>query len=125
MSYNISSFKLKELKDLKIPLKAFINSDRPDWMPSIEIPRITYTGKIILNCGCGQTIAGTVNEGILSVETIDLSGEGSGSFMHYVGKDALKQSTGTLKAVLVWENGDMITSLEVVDGHVKETEIYL
>ena len=54
-----------------------------------------------------------------------MCGEGSGTFKHLILDEALKESTGELEAVLVWEGGDSITRFIVKDGEVSESNIEL
>jgi len=61
----------------------------------------------------------------IHVSEIENSGEGSGSFESYVLTEALKQSKGKLIATRVWEGGDTIDKLTVIDGVVTEENVDL
>ncbi len=123
MSYEITSWKTRKLENLAIPYPAFFLSTRKDWHP--DEPEIinAETNEVSMKCGCEQEIKGRLKDGILHITELDLSGEGSGSFMYYVMNDALKRSAGILEARLVWEGGDSVTNLSVKDGVVEQMEI--
>lgn len=125
MSYNIDNQKIKLLENLVIPLTALYTSEREDWLP--EQPKIidAETMLVSIRGGCDQEIKGHLKDGQLHVTEVELYGEGSGSFFHYVLNDAFEQSTGKFHAVFVWERGDSITKFEVNDGVVTETEVVL
>ena len=120
MSYNIDTFKVKKLSELTIPIAAFFEHERSDWHPEKEYDE---NGKLKLNCGCGQEITGSVDNNILKVESINMSGEGSGTFVGWILKPALAKSSGVLEAACVWEGGDCINRLIVSDGVVKWEDV--
>lgn len=123
MSYNILKWKTKKIENFQIPLSAFYESERIDWHPSETI--IEPDGdRIMLECGCGQEIKGILKDGVLAIDEIDMSGEGSGSFMHYVMDHAFKQSTGELEATAVWEDGE-VTHYIIKDGVTTEENVDL
>lgn len=124
MSYNIDTIKIKKLDNLVIPVKAFYEGSQ-NWMP--KQPEITNleTNEVRISCGCGQQIKGILKEGNIHISSLDLSGEGSGSLMGEVIENAFKQSTGSLEMVMVWEGGDSITKMTVVDGVITETGVEL
>lgn len=125
MSYNIDTWKTKKLENLVIPLKAFFEHERSDWHP--KQPKIISAGtmEIEMECGCEQLIKGVLKEGLIYVTEFEMSGEGSGTFKHWILEGALKQSTGELEAVLIWEGGDSISRFKVKDGVIEESEIEL
>lgn len=125
MSYNIDTMTVKTLDNLTIPVKALYETEREDWKPSQPQVLNYETMEVQIVGGCGQTINGNIKDGILEVTKLDLSGEGSGSYMHYVINNALKQSTGQLEAVCIWEGGDSITRLTVDNGNLTEENIEL
>ena len=122
MSYNVDTFKVKKLSNLTIPLFAFFEHERSDWHPEKEYDE---NGKLTLRCGCEQKITGSVDNNILKVESIDMSGEGSGTFINWILESALKKSKGNLEAFCVWEGGDCINKLLVNDGTVNWEDIEL
>ena len=124
MSYNISSWKTKKLNNLVIPLKYFYESERKDWHPS-EPTIVNTDGDIKLECGCEQTIIGSLKNEMLTIKEFEMYGEGSGTFFYYILENALKQSTGELEAIIIWEGGDSITKLIVKDGNLIHEELEL
>lgn len=123
MSYNVDSFKVKRMEGLKLPLKSLYESKRSDWHP--DEPELIGDNKVIITCGCGQEIEAILEDGYLTVTKLNMSGEGSGSFIDYVLFEALKQSTGYLEAILIWEGGDSITRLIVDNGELSNEECEL
>jgi len=130
MSYNISDWKTKRLENLVIPMKAFYIYDRKDWHPTfeftiegndVEVARLQDFEFVLEGIVKGET----EETAILKVSDIDITGEGSGTFMSWILVPALKQSTGILEAVLIWEGGDSITRLSFNDGEFTEEEIEL
>jgi hypothetical protein len=126
MSYNITSFKLKKMNDLIIPLDALKNKERPDWSAKDPVLLDPLLSKVRIEMGCGQWIEGIIptSSGKVAVTNLELAGEGSGSLMHYLMEDALKKSTGYLEAILVWEGGE-IERLVVLDGHLSQATVEL
>lgn len=106
MSYNVTNWTTKRIKNLVIPFSALYNKDvvRKDWLP--EQPKINPdTQEIVITCGCGQEIKGTFadeTKSAVRVTEFDMHGEGSGSFWHECLRQALEKSTGTLEAVIIY-----------------------
>jgi len=124
MSYNIDTWKTKKLENLVIPIDAFFESESTDWHPKITISDMV-TNEVELDCGCGQTIKGILKDKLLYVSKLEIYGEGSGSLMNYVLNHALEESTGELDAILIWEGGDSITRLKVINGELTEEDVEL
>jgi len=123
MSYNITSFKVKKLNNLIIPIKALENKSKK-WEATVNVKNVD-TMEVMVECGGEQSIEGTLKEGNLYVSKIDMYGECSGSYIHDVFKDALKQSTGELEAVAIWEGGDTVERISVKDGNFSQENIDL
>lgn len=123
MSYEIDQFKVKKIDKLTIPISELYVSAREDWKP--EKPKHQEDGTVIIECGCEQNIIGILNNNILEIKEFNMTGEGSGSFMHYVLEDALTKSTGYLEVVLIWESGDYIEKMAVNNGIISREEIAL
>lgn len=68
-----------------------------------------------------EIVGSLQNENVI-VENIYYGGEGSGSFWDKF-LDMLKKSKGKLIASQVWEGGESITRLTVLDGVVTEEEL--
>lgn len=124
MSYNIDRWKTKRLENLIIPRAAFFIHERKDWHPTIEKVSDDI-GNVFIFCGCEQTIKAKADGDKLQITGIEMSGEGSGTFYNWILEPALKQSSGILEAVLIWEGGDSITRLTVENGKVESKEIDL
>lgn len=116
MSYNIDTWKVKKLENLRVPLSSFFTNPRKDWHPTKEYDE---NGALTLSFGDGCEITGKVEDGILLVTSINFWGEGSGTSMNLILEPALKASTGELIASCVWEGGDSINQLIVKDGNVE------
>jgi hypothetical protein len=83
------------------------------------------SGSIVLQCGCEQEIKGVINEErILEISEIDMVGEGSGIFFDWILIPAFEESTGTLEAAIVWEDGK-VERLIIKDGKVTNNEVEL
>lgn len=123
MSYNIDTFKLKKLENLKIPLASFYKHERKDFHPR----RINNDdGSLHLKFGESSYLDGSLDKNeVLSISKIDWCGEFSGTAMMDVLEPALEESTGELIASCVWEGGDSINRLVVKDGVVSWEEIEL
>jgi hypothetical protein len=121
MSYNIDNWKTKKLEGLVIPLDAFFIHEREDWHPKLIFGQYGDT----LNCGCEQEIKGFLKGGNFHVGEFNMSGEGSGTFYNWILEPALTQSTGKLDATLIWEGGDSVTRLTVINGELKSENIDL
>lgn len=119
MSYNCDLFKVKKLENFKIPIASLYKSDRTDWHPDRKIKEDGTETFVILE----TTITGIVKNDILTVQSIDCSGEGSGAVMNYILEPAFQDSTGELIVSCVWEGGDSINRLIVKGGKVKWEEI--
>ena len=119
MSYNITNWKTKYVNKLIIPLK---------WLGEREIDRFIYEGEdaiLFYGSELDYSITGVIKDGEILVSDIDLWGESSGRIFHSTLIPALRESTGELEAVIVWEGGDEITRLTVKDGKVNEETIDL
>ena len=124
MSYNIDRFKVKKIENLVIPIKSIYPS-YDEWFNKPEIVDFD-TNKVIITGECeGFEMEGFLKDGLLEVTDLDLWGEFSGHFMSDALEPVLRESKGTLIATRVWEEGDSIDRLTVIDGNVKEEEIEL
>lgn len=131
MSYNIDRWKTKELSDLEIPLNALYEIDKSlvsrGWKP--DPPQVVGVegdgARVRIEEAWGEIEGLLTPDSILKVSKISITGEGSGTFCHDILTPALKQSKGKLVAVRVWEGGDSIDRLTVIDGKVESEEIEL
>ena len=146
MSYNISNWTTKRLENFVIPLSALydISDDlkQRGWRPAApKLTCVSAPSGIFIEIGnlgegkVGGRLLFNSNEfpsGIdittckIAVSEISVWGEGSGGiFYNEILLSALKQSTGALEAVLVWEGGDSISRLLAEDGKITEENIVL
>ena len=115
MSYNIDTFKVKEILDLIIPVASLYKCEREDWHPD----RMNNDDGTVTFTNMETEIHGAIKGGSLFVDKIDCRGEGSGTVMNWMLGPAFKDSTGRLVASCVWEGGDSINQLIVDDGNVE------
>jgi hypothetical protein len=118
MSYNITSFKVKELTNLVIFTPAFYDGGegwQPEKVKTDGITRFSWDESVY--------VEGKLVRRYLHVSKIDWCGECSGTAMEWCLKPALLVSKGVLVCSLAWEGGDLIERLTVKDGHLKFEEI--
>lgn len=125
MSYNIDTFKLKKVKDFKLPIEAFYDKKfREDWRP--ERPQLMESGQIKIEGGAeGFEVIGMGSGPYIVVDKITIYGEGSGTFYRDILSEVFKKSTGYLEFKAVWEGGDSITHTIVDNGKITETDVEL
>ena len=121
MSYNITNWNNKRIKNLKIPLSV-IEDTVSSCDFSTEIILNPFSVKIIDE----DFIKGSIDEcGIVAVSSISVLGEFSGEIYEDLVKKILAESTGEIEVLTIWEGGDSIWRLTVKDGIVKEVEVEL
>jgi len=125
MSYNIDTWKTKKLENLVIPLKSLFIHEREDWHPNQPEIVNAETNEVSIECGCGQEIKAVLKNGNLHITELKIYGEGSGTLMNWIIEPALEQSTGELEAILIWEGGDSISKLSVINGVLKSENVEL
>ena len=117
MSYNIDTWRTKEINDLRVPLASLH-----------DLPRTTvelhHEGISAHGLSEGFELHGSLDGAMVRVTAITSYGEASGSTFPTL-MALLKLSTGTLIAVQVWEGGDSITRLTVRDGVIMKEQIEL
>jgi len=129
MSYNISTWTTKKLENFTIPLMVLYDkSIREDWRP--DDPTLKLEGDeigIVIDCGEDSYIEGIYDAVAKTIKVSDIRVhyEGSGTFFYDVLLPALEKSSGRLEAVLVWERGDSISRLKVLDGVVTREQVEL
>ena len=116
----------KEDRQPKIPYSALSNMSedltRRGWR--LDDPETLPDGSVLITLLDSELTAYMTGD-ILLVKEMNIAGEGSNFFFHEVLKPALKLSTGTLIATLIWEGGDSISRIIVNDGEIKEEQIDL
>ena len=128
MSYNIDRWITKKLDNLIIPLAALYDeSIREGWKPDKPVIESTDNGiKVsIYLCEDGEIEGELLPDNMLAVTRIKVRGESSGNIFYEVVEPALRKSTGKLEAVLIWESGDSISRLKVLDGVVTQEQVEL
>jgi hypothetical protein len=111
MAYNVTTWKTKELKNLRIPVASLYK--QAYWCPDREVQGATSVFSV------GEaSIEGVIDGDYLKVTDIDISGECSGTALRLIFEPALADSRGRLVATRIWEGGDSIDRLTVVDGVV-------
>lgn len=112
MSYDITTWKTKEIRALAIPLASI------EALPYVNI-KMDGNHVEVLATAEGFELKGKLLFGLVHVDLIEFWGEGSGHEWEAF-KEMLSTSTGTLIASQVWEGGDSITRLIVKNGEVQE-----
>lgn len=122
MSFNISRFKLKEFKNLRIPVEALFPKGAENYHPE-RVNNDDGSTEFILSPGGG--LAGVIDdEGYLNVNDVgDITDDGSGYVMEDILIPALKQSTGAIVFTLIWESGEHIESIVVNNGDIHRITI--
>ena len=113
MSYNITSWKTKELSNLLIPLEVVKNLPYTD----VEIDGIDIKADGLSECF--EIVGKTAENNMIEITKIGTSGDSSGSTWQDFVK-MLKESLGVLVAIQIWEGGDSLTKLTVNNGEVIE-----
>ncbi len=123
MSYNITTFKLKKLENLIVPIAEFFTHEREDYHPK----RVNEDdGSVTLWVSAAGSIKGDLIGDMLYITDVDdITDEFSGTSMGDVIVPALKKSTGVMEAVCVWEGGDDITRIKFINGVYTEESIEL
>ncbi len=121
MAYNVTAWKTKELVDLKIPVSSLFKHPRKDWHPE----RIDYADGSVRFEIVEASITGHIDGELLIVDSMNLYGDGSGTALEWITEPALKDSTGKLVAIRIWEGGDYIDKLTVIDGVLDKSQIEL
>ena len=136
MGYDVTTWKTKELQNLTIPVNALFAV--PDWQPNQSVDD-GLGGAFTLRWGESYIKGTLVGEPVtrrngflppdstqmLEVDEISVHGDGSGYLLWKVIKPALEKSKGRLVAVRIWEGGDSVDRLVVVDGDVNEEDVDL
>ncbi len=129
MSYNISTFKLKNI-NITLP-KSFsmeqfyekTHKKKLDWLTPIE-----FHSDGTWNYGeeyQGFSMEGLVTDKGLEVTHITCSGDGSGHDYSDILLPLFEKYKGDLECVQIWEGGDSIQRTTITNGIVKEEEIDL
>ncbi len=115
MSYNIDTWKTKKLDNFVMSLKEIQKLTDVEIMIKGDRVEITGTAESF-------EIISTIDGDDVHIKSIEYGGEGSG---HYWDDflECLKCTRGKLIANQVWEGGDSITKLTVIDGSVNVEDV--
>jgi len=125
MSYNITGFNVKVIKDLAISLDKLV-SLAEDANATIETHIDIVTKEITIELAECSSITGTIESlesDLLKISKLNCIHDWSAHVMHNVLEPLFKTSTGELKALTVWESGDSICYLIVNNGVVTWKDI--
>ena len=117
MSYNIDTWHTKELVDFTIPLSV-IHTDNNLRVILTENNGVEVDGYYPE----AFELKGQLVHGSVIVSKLYFGGEGSGHAWENF-KEILSQSSGKLISSQVWEGGESITRLIVIEGKITEEEI--
>jgi len=118
MPYNITNWRTKEIDNLYISMEDIHNLS--DTCVTInDDNEITAEG-----LSEGFELVGILSDGIVKVSKITHSHLFSGNTWDEF-LDLLRKSKGKLVATQIWESGDNITKLAVIDGKISEEEVDL
>lgn len=134
MPYNISTCKVKELNNFILDV-GLIRAEHSMCFgddAGLEIYQGVWDGRyripsdLVTICFFdGPELRGVCTGDKLMVVELDLYGEWSGTFYEEILKPVFEKSVGRLEAVLIWEGGDQIQRVKVVDGVLTEEEVDL
>jgi hypothetical protein len=121
MSYDIDTWHTKRIENFTLSLKSLFVAGT-----KVEFSQCGFVSIDIDSLAEVTHIAGDIleDDDTISVSNIDYYGVCSGRFWDDF-KKILSSGKGILEAVQVWEGGDSITRLTVVDGTISETLIEL
>ena len=116
MSYNVTGFAIKKLDSFTLPYTAVLEASEGDVNISGYV--LTFDSFPVE----GMEIIGTLDGERLPVTDISYYGEYSGTYWDSF-EELLKQSTGILKARVVWEGGDSVEVVTVENGMITREEL--
>jgi len=119
MSYNIDDFKIIKLENFRIAVKDFDKTVFKKPKINLETNEISFKSNFCEVC----KFDGILIDGFVELNKISIYGESSGHFMATIGDNLLKKSTGTLIARLVWESGDSVEKVTIIDGIEEKEEL--
>ena len=121
MPYNISNFKLKSVSlilPMDFKIKAFSHRVWHEIAVDVVVNEWGYNEN-----GEGFQMNGEVTEAGLIVTNLNCYGEGSGADYHELFVPLFQKFGGDLEAIVIWEGGDSIKKLSIIQGIVTETKI--
>jgi len=116
MSYNITGFAIKKLDNFTLPYAAVLEASEGNVNIADDV--LTFDSFPVED----MEIVGTLDDKRLNVTDLKYSGTWSGNYWDEV-EELLKQSTGTLKARIVWEGGDSVEVVTVKNGEITRKDV--
>lgn len=116
MSYNVTGFALKKLDNFTLPYAAVLEASEGD--VNINDGVLTFDSFPVE----GMEIIGTLDGEHLNVTDVSYYGEYSCTYWNEFEK-LLNQSTGTLKARIVWEGGDSVEVVTIENGVITREDL--
>lgn len=123
MTWNISDFKVKELHDFKLNLDT-IRETIIQENGVVELSNYEIFNNTLIFFG-GLEIKGQIKNEWLVVTNFDWHGSWSGTVWRDILLPSFVTSTGTMIAVLIWEQGEEIEQITIKDGVIETKEIIL
>lgn len=116
MSHNVTGFALKKLDSLTLPYATVLEASEGD--VNIQDDVHTFDGFPVE----GMKIVGTQEDDRLNVTDLNYYGEFSGRYWDTF-EELLTQSTGVIKARVVWEGGDSVEIVTITNGAIERSEM--
>ena len=119
MSYNVTGFAIKKLDSFTLSYRSLLDASDGD---------VNITDNVLAFNSFpveGMEIVGTLDtpdDERLNVTDISYYGEYSGTYWDEF-EELLTQSTGTLKARIVWEGGDSVEVVTIENGVLTREEL--
>lgn len=119
MSYNVTGFTIKKLDNFRLPIAAMIEMSEGD--VNTDAGEILTFDQFLVE---GMEVIGVNDVDGDNVRVTDISyyGEYSGTYWDEF-EELLTQSTGTLKARIVWEGGDSVEVVTIKNGVITRKEL--
>ncbi len=115
MSYNVTGFAIKKMDNFTLPYAVVLKASEGN----VNIADVLTFNDFPVE---GMKIVGTFNGDTLRVTDISYYGEYSGTYWNEF-EELLTQSTGTLKARIVWEGGDSVEVVTIENGVITREEL--
>ena len=116
MSYNVTGFAIKKLDSFTLPVDTMTDMSEDD--VTIKDGVLTFNSFPVE----GMNIVGTLDGERLNISDLSYYGEYSGTYWDDF-EELLNQSTGTLRALIVWEGGDTVEIVTIENGVITREEL--
>lgn len=111
MSYNVTAFNVREMANFRISLSDLKEFDEVDF--SYYDDDVMIDGPVEMFEVRGKLDSNSTTH----IHYIYYGGSFSGAWWDHF-QDFLALTKGTMKAIVVWEGGDSITTISVIDGKI-------